>query len=110
ALDGARLWAKILLGILSGDTAFNGMTLKTDTLLLKMERQASRDTYLFFNDIGTGHQFGDRVFNLQTSVHLHKIIAVIFVHQKFERSGVAIANGLYRADSLHAHFMAQLLR
>src|SRR3989440_3696257 len=80
ALNGACLWAEILLGILRSDTAFNGMAVKANILLLKMQWQARRDTDLFFDEIGTGYQFRHRMFNLQTSVHFHEIIAVILIH------------------------------
>src|SRR5947209_16013094 len=82
--------------------------MKVNMLLLKMEWQAGRDTDLLLDEVGTGHQFCHRVFDLQACVHLHKIIVIVFIYREFERPGVTISDGLYSADRLHAHFVAQL--
>ena len=63
---------------------------------------------LFFHQIQTGDQFRDWMFYLETCIHLHKVVAVLLVDQKFECTSIAISNLLDRSHCLPANLVAQL--
>src|SRR5579859_2578966 len=106
----ARLRAEIVISVLGGNATFNGMAAKLQRVLLKLERQARRDTYLLLDEIGACHHLRHRMFDLQARVHLHEIVAVLLVKQKFERACVAVADLLHGANGLFANLVAQFRR
>src|SRR5258705_1312699 len=75
------------------------MTRPANLFLTKTKRRAGGDCDLLTNKIDPGDKFGDRMLNLESSVHLQKIeIASLVRDQKLDRARPHI---VYRARQLY---------
>src|SRR5712692_9768924 len=108
--NNARLRAEIVIRVFGSNATLDSMAAKLQRVLLELKRHTRRDTYLLLDEIGACHHLRHRVFDLQARIHLHEIVAILLVKQKFERTGVAIADLLDGANGLFTHIAAQFLR
>src|SRR5580693_3733966 len=53
----------------------------------------ARDTDLRFHQIDSGHCFGDRMLNLDTGVYFDEVEIAFLIHQEFNGSRIAVADG-----------------
>ena len=80
-----RVW---VLGI---DPAFHGVAFQVDIRLFDAERLSGGHANLRTYQVNASYQFSDRMFNLQTRVHLDEVELTVLV-QEFERASAAIAD------------------
>src|SRR5579872_535293 len=70
------------------DPALDGVAGHRDVFLGEGERFTRRDPQLLFDDVDTGDELGDTVFDLYPGVHLHEVKVSVVVHQELEGAGV----------------------
>ena len=63
------------------DPAFDGMAGEGDIFLREGQFFAGRDAYLFAHQIDPGDFLGDRVFHLQTGIHLDEEELAILIKE-----------------------------
>ena len=88
------------LRIFGVDTTFETVPAELDVLLFEREGLPIREPDLFFDEIDAGHHFGDRMFNLDASVHFHKEEVVVLVEQELNGADVPVLHGF---NSLNGH-------
>ena len=97
---------KIPIGVFGVNSRLDGMPTDGKCLLITGEQLTGGDQQLPFNQILTGNHLGDRMFNLQAGVHLHKVEGAIFIKQKLDSTGTYIADRFGRCDRCFAHLTA----
>src|SRR5207245_8125378 len=60
--------------------------------------------------IGSRDHLYHRMFNLQTGIHLHKIIAVLVIYQKFKCAGIAVSYLFDCVNGFRTNFITQFVR
>ena len=85
------------------DARLEGMAVQLDLFLIERQLLAGGDAQLPFHQIEPGHEFGHRMLDLQSRVHLHEPETVgtkplRTVDNEFDRAGAAIVDGLRRID------------
>ncbi len=68
---------------------------------------ARRDQNLFLHQVAAVNLLGDRVLDLDASVHLDEVIMAFVIDQEFHRAGILIADRFRQLDRGVAHFLAQ---
>ena len=106
-LNRARRRAEVAVRIFGIDAAFNSMTTECDVLLCKRQRFALSDSQLGLYQVNAGHPFGNRVFHLNSGVHLHEVEIPFMVNQKFNRASVAVAAGFRSGNRCFLHGIPQ---
>src|SRR5690606_11423148 len=76
-------------GVFGVDTALDGMAAEFHITLTQGELFARCDTYLLLDQVDTRDHLGDRMFHLNTGVHLDEIELAVFV-EELEGPGAAI--------------------
>ena len=66
------------------------------------------DSNLRLDDVHAGDHLGDRVLDLNAGIHLDEIERTIFIHQEFDRAGIAVTDLLQGGDHLAAQLFAAL--
>src|SRR5229473_8074380 len=89
--DPARRRPEIIIGVLSIDTAFDGMSLRL--IIETADRIACRYFYLFFYQVEIHHFLCHAMLYLDTGVHLHEIEIAVFVHQEFNGAYTLVVDG-----------------
>ena len=89
--DHARGRDEAPFGIFGADAGFHGPSFGDDALLLQLQSIAGRHPDLKFYQIQPGNLFGDRMFYLQSGVHLQKVEFAPGVQHELHRTGVDIA-------------------
>jgi hypothetical protein len=111
-LDLSGIGTEVLGGVLSGDTALNGVTTGRDTVLgqsklLKTSSGSNLD--LGGNNINSGNLLGDSVLDLDTGVDLDEVVTVLLVNQELSSTSVTVANGLGQTDGIVKNSLADVL-
>ena len=99
--DLSALGQEPVLGVLSVDASLDSVTDQRH-VHLRRDRQSfsSSHSQLPLDQVETRDHFSDGMLDLQTSVHLHKVEAVIRrVENEFNRACVVVANGLSGSNS-----------
>lgn len=92
-MESATRWQKIVEGILSINTGFDGMAFLLNLLLSARKGEPRSHQKLPFNEVKSSDHFRDRVFNLKTSVHLHEVVPVgVKIEDEFDCSCVVVAD------------------
>ena len=99
---------EVVVRIFGINAGFKGMTAQLDLLLLQRQRFAVGNAQLPLHQILTGDHLGDRVLDLQTGVHLHKVEGAIHVIQEFDCTGTHVIDGLSGAYGGLTHCLAGL--
>ena len=73
------------------DPAFDGMASEFHFILGKGQHHAGGDPDLLADKVHAGDRLGDRMFNLQTRIHLDEKELTIFI-QEFHRADAKIAH------------------
>ncbi len=68
---------------------------------------AAGDPQLLFDQIQVIDQLGDRMFDLQTGIHLEKKELPLFVEDEFDRPGIDIAGRSRQIAGQRTHFLPQ---
>src|SRR6185312_4772226 len=79
-LSGSR--TKVIERILGIDTAFDGV--HRWLVVLARDGYTSSNLDLFLDQVKVDHLFSNRVLNLDTGVHLHKVEVAVLVNQKLD--------------------------
>ncbi|MNP31457.1 hypothetical protein D3C76_1245770 [compost metagenome] len=79
--------------IFSINPAFDRMPPKCDLALIDRQRETLSDQQLFTHDIHSCYQFGYRMFNLNSGVHLDEKELTVLI-EEFERAGAPVTNQL----------------
>ena len=58
---------------------------------------AQRNPQLRLHQIDAGNHLRHRMLHLDARVHLDEVELAVFIHQKFDRPGILVANGLQRS-------------
>ena len=96
--DLAGVRGKIVGGILGGDTALDGIAVLMHVRLTGdadagiAEGIALGNQNLGTHQIDAGDHFRDGMLHLNPGVHLNEIVVALFIHQKFQRTGVDVAD------------------
>ena len=85
------------------------MSAYLDVALCERQLLACGHQQLRLDQVDAGDHLGDRVFDLDTRVHLDEVELVILV-QELEGAGAAIAHGAAGIDAAFAHLLALLGR
>ena len=102
----AGIRGKIVGGVLSGDTALDGIATQLDGILALDtdigvgERQALGDVDLGPYQVDAGDHLGDGVLHLDAGVHFDEVVVAVLVHQEFHGTGVDIAHFLGDLDRI----------
>src|SRR5690606_29197154 len=88
--DFTRAWQEGIR-VFGVDTALDRMAFDHYFFLFDGQRLAGSDTQLLFDQVNAGDHFGNRVFNLNTGVHLNEVELTVF-EQEFEGTRPAIAD------------------
>mmetsp|Transcript_38226 Transcript_38226/g.74046 ORF Transcript_38226/g.74046 Transcript_38226/m.74046 type:complete len:354 (+) Transcript_38226:2589-3650(+) len=102
-LKAASVRGKVEVWVLRRHTALNGATRHANGGLLKAkvrQRVALRDTELRLDDVDTCDFFGDRVLDLETSIHFDEVVMSLLVHKELTGSGILILGSLREANSI----------
>ena len=84
------------------------MSRNMHVLLFIAQRSSVRDADLLFDQVNSRHPLCDRMFYLDSCVHLHKVEIVILLEQKFNRSCICIMCSFCRFHRCISHFLAKL--
>ena len=85
--------------VLGVDPQLEGVPGERHGVGVERDRPAGGDEQLLLDQVDAGHHLGDRVLHLQPGVHLEEDdLAGVDVEQALDRAGVAVADGLGRAD------------
>ena len=90
---------KVVEGIFSIDTAFDGMTPDNNVFLTQFQRLARGDPDLLFDQVNAGNSFGNRMLHLNTGVHFHEVKFIVIVEQELDRTGTGVIGGFGCFDS-----------
>ena len=82
-------------GILRVDPALDRTPGEPHLALLDAERLSRRDPDSGCDDVDVGHEFGDRMLDLDPGIHLQEVKAPARVQQELDRPGALVA-GLAR--------------
>ena len=98
AADSARAGEKAL-GILGVDPQFDGVTAGHHGVRVKARRKASGREQLLLDEVDTGHQFGDRMLDLQPRIHLEEVERALAgqarrIEEELDGAGAAISDRL----------------
>src|SRR5665213_1876167 len=98
-----------LLGMLGVDAALDGVTANRDRLGdNRVELLSRRDAQLRLHQVDSCNHLSDTMLHLDAGVHLDEVDLAVLVHQKFNGSGVPVADVLKRLADRLAQFFAQL--
>ena len=81
-----------LEGVFGIDPAFDRMPRDLDIRLLITQLQTCCRTNLLTNDIDPGDHFGNRMLYLNSRIHLHEVIIMIRIEQKFHGTDTGITD------------------
>ncbi len=108
--DTTGLRQEVVIRIFGVDAALDSVPFEMNLLLTPTQPPARRDGQLLLDDVHAGDHFRDRMFDLQTGIHLQKIEVARPIEQKLDGAGVGITNRARRAHGHFAHSRAQLRR
>src|SRR5205085_1934337 len=91
------------------DAALDRVAVEADVFLAQRELFAGRYQELLADEIGTGHELGHRMLDLDARVHLDEVEAAV-LEEELERAGAAIADAKARLDAYLADLGALLRR
>ena len=69
---------------------------------------AGSNAHLRFDQIDAGDQLGDRVLDLDASVHFDEVERTVLIHQKLDRSRVGVADCFQSLDDPRAKLLPPL--
>src|SRR5262249_49271801 len=104
ATDRRQEVAQWILGI---DAGLHRPPRELDVALRELEPLARRNADHLLDQIDAGHEFGDRVLDLQPRVHFEKIEALVLPDDELDGAGRVVGDGLGERDRLLAHFLAR---
>ena len=90
-------------GIFRVDARLDRVAVDCQHRLRFRQRFADRDPQLPFDQIEPGDHFGDRMFDLQTRIHLHEVERAVLLGDELDGAGADIADGLRGRDRGVAH-------
>ena len=90
--NSSRRRAEIPGRIFSIDATLQGVSPQIDVFLGIAQMLARSNPDLLFDQIQPGDQFGNRMFYLDSGIHLQKIEVEIPIHQKFDRTSATITD------------------
>ncbi len=93
--------------VFAGDAALEGPSARRTRSGCDLHRKTACDPKLLAYQIHTVDQLGDRVFDLDSRVHLEKVECAVGREQKLAGAGAAIGDGAGRRDRRHAHRLAE---
>ena len=112
--DLAVIRGKVVLGVLGGDAALDGVAVHAQVGLLRepylrvRERRAAGDEYLGAHDVDARDHLGDGVLDLYARVHLDEVVAARLVHEELDGAGVHVMHGLGYFDGVGVEPLAHL--
>ena len=100
-------WTKIIIWILGIDTTFDRV--EFGIIVFSAQSVSSSHFDLLRNQVIINDLFGNRVFNLNSRVHFHKIEIAVFVHQKLNCTCPFIFDKFGGFYSGFPHFFPQFI-
>ena len=94
-------------GVLRIDPQFDGMATDAQLLLLERQRMPFCNAQLFADQIHACHALRNRMFHLQTRVHLEEKEVHVGIQHELDGACTDISAGLCKAHGACAHFLAQ---
>src|SRR5690606_25456726 len=88
--------------VLGVDADLDGVPADLDVVLGERQGLAGRDPQLQLDQVGLGHQLGDRVLDLEAGVHLQVVEGLVLV-QELDRAGVDVVAAPGHGDRRLAH-------
>ncbi|GIT54839.1 MAG: hypothetical protein Ct9H300mP16_19990 [Pseudomonadota bacterium] len=79
------------VGVFSVDTTFDRVTDEPDIILGVLQGFPRSDLYLLADDVDTRNEFGNRVFDLNSGIHLDKEKLTVLV-EEFKRAGTSVTH------------------
>ncbi len=115
--DAAVVRDEVLLGILGGDAALQGVAVEADLALarhpaglLVADGGALGDPDLRLDDVDAGHLLGDGMLDLDARIDLDEVDgAAIGIHEEFDGAGADIVRGMGDGDGVAAQLLPLLL-
>ena len=106
--DAAVVGDEVLLRVLGGDPALEGVAVEPDVALARhaggrgvADRGAVGDADLRLDDVDAGHLLGDGVLDLDARIDLDEIeLAGVGIHQELDRAGAGIVRGMGDGDGV----------
>ena len=104
--DSSGGWKEVTGRIFGVDACLDCMSPLRYVRLAKRQWLAGGNFQLPFDQVKPRHHFGDRVFDLEACVHLHKIESAVLINNKLNRAGVPIRDGSSSGDRCITHAVA----
>mmetsp|Transcript_23926 Transcript_23926/g.59862 ORF Transcript_23926/g.59862 Transcript_23926/m.59862 type:complete len:509 (-) Transcript_23926:23-1549(-) len=107
-LEGAGVGEEVVVRVLGVDTRLDTVAAQRDLLLAHGQRVAGGHLQLPLDQIGAGDHLGDRVLDLQSRVHLHKVELARRRQDEFHSAGAGVVHSACRSHRRLAHASPQL--
>src|SRR5712692_10983632 len=107
-VDAARRGNETGGRVLGIDAAFDGRAVLREIALRKRQRFARGDLDLRLDQIDAGHEFGDRMLDLDARVHLEEVEVAVRVGEKLDGAGAYVVDRARGLDGDLAHRAAHL--
>ena len=98
---------EVAVGVLGIEAGFDRPAVELHVVLPEGEGLAGGDADHLLDEIETGDEFGHRVLDLETGVHLEEIELLVLAEDEFDRAGGIVADGPRQRDGLVAHLLPQ---
>src|SRR5204863_3829140 len=98
---------KIFLRILCVDAALDGMQARSCMRDMRRKRLTCGDADLLLHKIAPINLLSNGMLDLDTRVHLDEVKMPVPIHQKFDRAGIFISDGLGQLHGSVSHFPAK---
>ena len=111
--DAAVVGDEVLLRVLGGDAALEGVAVEADVALARhargrvADRGALGDADLRLDDVDAGHLLGDGVLDLDARIDLDEVeLAGVGIHQELDGAGAGIVRGVGDGDGVGGKLLA----
>src|SRR5713101_8174333 len=106
--DPPRRGKEIVFRVFGVDSTLDGVAAPLNVFLFERQTRSGGHRDLLTHQIKTSHQFSNRMFDLQASIHLEKIkLARRIGKKKFDCAGANVIHGSRDLDRGLAHALAQ---